>query len=41
MTYTTIELLVLSMIAEGRPLHGHLREIAIDLAIEGRLPAGH
>ena len=39
MKYTAFELKVLEMIAAGKPLHGAAREIAIDLALEGRLPA--
>ena len=38
--YTALELKVLDMIAAGVPLHGEAREIAIDMALDGRLKAG-
>ena len=39
MTYTAIELKVLEMIAAGAPLHGMAREIAVEMAMDGRLLA--
>ena len=38
MKYTEIELKVIEMIRQHKPLHGLARDIAIDLWIDGRMP---